>query len=153
MQTHGTWGRRVVTWQDDSKLVAILYLNPKKRCSWHKHAHSYNQFFVISGELVVKTDIGPDNQRNYTKITAGQNFCVGPGVYHEFRTGDKEAIIEEIAYVKYDASDICRNELGGDCDTAIPKQDFDYHGVCKICGSKFIRKHPGEVVCACAERV
>jgi len=120
MQTHGTWGRRVVTWEDDTKLIAILYLNAKKRCSWHKHDHSYNQFFVISGELVVKTDIGPEEQRNYTTIREGQYFTVGPGTYHEFRTTEKEAIVEEIAYVKYEKSDICRSQLGGECDVAKP---------------------------------
>ena len=119
-QTHGTWGKRVVTWSDDTKLVAILYLLPQKRCSWHKHTHSYNQFFVISGELVVKTDIGPDNQRNYTTIKEGQSFCVGPGIYHEFRTNDLPTVIEEIAYVKYESSDISRKLLGGNCEPAIP---------------------------------
>lgn len=120
MRTHGTWGSRVVTWQDDYKLIAILYLNPRKRCSWHKHNHASNQFFVISGQIVVKTDIGPDNQRNYTTVKEGQYFTVGPGVYHEFRTTDIGAIVEEIAYVKYEKADICRQQLGGDCDEAKP---------------------------------
>jgi mannose-6-phosphate isomerase-like protein (cupin superfamily) len=119
-QTHGTWGKRFVTWEDDTKLIAILYLNPKKRCSWHSHKHSYNQFFVIEGELVIKTDIGPGSQRNYTTIKKGQTFEVGPGVYHEFRTKDMPAIVEEIAFVSYDKTDISRNQLGGDCECAIP---------------------------------
>ncbi len=118
--THGTWGNRIVTWEDSSKLVAILYLEPKKRCSWHKHEHSYNQFFVIKGELVVKTGIGPDEQRNYSRIQEGQSFTVGPGVYHEFRTGKDFTIVEEIAYVKYDSRDIHRTQLGGNCDQPIP---------------------------------
>ena len=122
-QTHGTWGRRFVTWQDDYKLIAVLYLYPKKRCSWHKHSHSFNQFFVIKGELVVKTDIGPENQRNYSTIKEGQSFTVGPGVYHEFRTKDEPVIIQEIAFVKYESADICRQQLGGDCAVAIPSHD------------------------------
>lgn len=135
-RTHGTWGSRVVTWEDDSKLVAILYLEPKKRCSWHKHCHAYNQFFVISGELVVKTDIGPDNQRNYTTVKEGQGFNVGPGVYHEFRTNDLPTIVEEIAYVKYDSSDINRKLLGGDIEQP---QLIKYDCVCDSCGKSFTR--------------
>ena len=144
-QTHGTWGKRVVTWQDKYKLIAILYLHPKKRCSWHKHAHSYNQFFVISGELVVKTDIGPDNQRNYTTVKEGQSFCVGPGVYHEFRTNDVEAIIEEIAYVAYDSSDISRKLLGGDIKEPVK---LDYHHVCERCNFEFVSDNPEDEKCS-----
>jgi mannose-6-phosphate isomerase-like protein (cupin superfamily) len=124
--THGTWGTRTVTWNDNSQLTAILYLQPKKRCSWHKHTHAYNQFFVIEGELVVKTDIGPDNQRNLQIVTKGQSFTVGPGTYHEFRTRDKYTIVEEIAYVKYDSSDIQRKQLGGDIQDALQVHDDGY---------------------------
>jgi mannose-6-phosphate isomerase-like protein (cupin superfamily) len=122
--THGTWGERTITWKDDFVLVTILRLEPKKRCSWHKHAHSYNQFYVIEGELVVKTDIGPDNQRNLSIITKGQSFTVAPGVFHEFRTRDKYTVVEEIAYVKYDSSDIHRLQLGGNCLDAL-REDED----------------------------
>ncbi len=37
-----------------------------------------------------------------------------PGVVHEFRTGEKPTIIEEIAYVEYNKHDIERKLLGGD---------------------------------------
>ena len=114
MQTHGTWGRRVVTRQTPYSITTILYLDPKKRCSWHYHKHAYNQFYVISGMLEIKTDIGPDSQRNYTTITDGQSFTVQPGVTHEFRTKDVPTIVEEIAWVEYDHTDIFRELIGGD---------------------------------------
>lgn len=113
-QGHGTWGRRWVTRLTDTECTAILFLKPNKRCSWHSHKYAYNQFFVISGELWVKTDIGPNDQRNLTKIGPEQSFTVPPGVTHEFRTGSKPTVIEEIAYVEYDKSDIHREQLGGD---------------------------------------
>jgi len=91
-----------------------LYLDANKRCSWHYHCHLWNQFFVISGKLEVKTDIGPERQRNYTTITEGQSFVVPPGITHEFRTKDEKTIVEEIAYVELDSSDIFRKSLGGD---------------------------------------
>jgi len=113
-QTHGTWGRRVVTRQDPYSVTTILYLDPNKRCSWHYHNHAYNQFYVISGILEIKTDIGPGTQRNYTTITAGQSFTVPPKVTHEFRTKGVPTVIEEIAYVEYDKTDIFRELVGGD---------------------------------------
>ena len=88
--------------------MTILYLFPNKRCSWHKHTTQYNQFFVISGRLGVKTVNG------LTEITPKQSFTVPPGVMHEFQTYDEPTIIEEVAYVKYDEYDIHRKKLGGD---------------------------------------
>jgi mannose-6-phosphate isomerase-like protein (cupin superfamily) len=109
---HGTWGVRTRVHENPYELHTILYLKKEKRCSWHKHDHSYNTFYVISGELTVKTDIGPEHQ--YTTITQGQSFTVRPGVFHEFRTGNADTTIYEVAFVKYDNGDIHREELGGD---------------------------------------
>jgi len=111
---HGTWGERERVHRNNAELHTILWLEPNKRCSWHSHSHAYNKFFVASGEVTIKTDIGPDGQRNYTTIRKGQRFIVKPGIKHEFRTGDKPAIIYEVAYVEYDESDIHREQLGGD---------------------------------------
>ena len=114
LQTHGTWGKRVVTRQTETSITTILYLDPNKRCSWHYHNHAYNQFYVISGILEIKTDIGPGTQRNYTTIYEGQSFTVPPKVTHEFRTKNLPTVIEEIAYVEYDKTDIFRELIGGD---------------------------------------
>lgn len=64
--------------------------------------------------LEIKTDIGPGEQRNFTTITQGQSFTVPPKVTHEFRTKELPTIIEEIAYVEYDKTDIFREMIGGD---------------------------------------
>ena len=109
-QAHGTWGDRLRTYQNDNCLITILFLKPKRRCSWHFHSNAYNQFTVISGKLGVKTDIG------LTVLYPKQCFTVPPGRKHEFQTYDKPTIIEEVAYVKYDESDIHRIELGGTLD-------------------------------------
>ena len=114
LHTHGTWGERIVTRKTPYSLTAILFLDPHKRCSWHKHEHCYNQFFVICGTLEIKTDIGPGDQINITRLTEGQFFTVQPNVMHEFRTVDDTTIVEEIAYVEYDSNDIQRTAPGGD---------------------------------------
>lgn len=113
-QHHGTWGRRVITRKDRYSITTILYLDPNKRCSWHSHKHQFNQFFVVSGKLEIKTDIGPERQRNFTTLASGQSFTVPPGIMHEFRTQNEFTIVEEIAYVEFDTSDIHRKQLGGD---------------------------------------
>jgi mannose-6-phosphate isomerase-like protein (cupin superfamily) len=112
--THGTWGVRTRTFETNDTLVTILRLKPQKRCSWHSHKTAYNQFYVIEGKLGVKTDIGPDDQRQVTVINPGQSFTVAPGVTHQFMTHELPTVIEEIAYVRYDSSDIHRKQLGGD---------------------------------------
>lgn len=111
---HGTWGERVRTFRTDNALVTILYLSPHKRCSWHSHKMCSNQFFCISGQLGIKTDVGPNGQRPVTVIGPKQAFTVKPGITHEFQTYDEPTIIEEIAYVKYEENDIFREQLGGD---------------------------------------
>lgn len=110
---HGTWGKRVITRKDNYTLTTILYLDKHQRCSWHFHKESYNQFFVIEGLLGVKTNCGPDDLCRTTIVQPGQIFTVPPGITHEFITYDKSTIVEEIAYVQYDPSDIRRIALGG----------------------------------------
>ena len=111
---HGTWGERVRTFKTDNCLVTILYLKANKRCSWHKHSTAYNQFFVIKGKLGVRTNIGPEQETDTAIVEEGQSFIVKPGIHHEFITYDEPTTIEEVAYVKYDESDILRTRLGGD---------------------------------------
>jgi len=106
--THGTWGNRTRTFERDWGIVTILDLEPHQRCSYHSHNCNYNQFYIIRGELGVKTDKGYT-----TRLTEGQSFTVEPGVKHEFQTYFQPAIVEEIAYVKYDNHDIDRESLGG----------------------------------------
>jgi mannose-6-phosphate isomerase-like protein (cupin superfamily) len=106
--THGTWGERVITFKWDGGISTILYLLPNQRCSWHSHKASWNQFFVVSGLLGVKTDKG-----HTSVLKPRQSFTVEPSVKHEFQTYDQPAVIEEIAYVQYDPNDIERGALGG----------------------------------------
>lgn len=106
-RTRKTWGEKFNVFQNDLCEVSILKLHPFQRCSWHKHQTKYNQFFVIEGELFIKTEWGTSS------VKKGEIFTTRPGEYHEFQTGVKNAVIQEIMYVKYDAEDIQRDILGG----------------------------------------
>jgi quercetin dioxygenase-like cupin family protein len=107
-QTHGTWGERLRTFHTDSALVTLLFLKPNQRCSWHHHKGTYNKFTCVSGRVYILTDKGYE-----TCLYPKQEFTVEPGVKHEFRTKDSEAIVEEIAFVFYDENDIERETIGG----------------------------------------
>ena len=105
-QTHGSWGERLRTFSWDGGIVTILFLKAKERCSWHVHNQNWNRFVCIVGEIGIKTDKG-----HTTTLFPKQMFEVEPGVWHEFQVY-KDSIVEEIAYVKYDESDIERKKLG-----------------------------------------
>ncbi len=106
---HGTWGVRERIWGNSSALTTVLRLEPNKRCSWHYHNTAYNLFYVVSGELGVKTDKG-----HTTRVQAGQQFTAEPGEKHEFQTYDYPATVVEIAYVEFNEHDIHRLSLGGE---------------------------------------
>ena len=106
-RTYKTWGEKWNIFKNDLCEVSILYLKPQQRCSWHTHRTKYNQFFVIKGEVVIKTEWGE------ATIHQGQTFTVRPGEPHEFQTGDINAVLHEIMYVMYDPEDIQRETLGG----------------------------------------
>jgi len=102
-----TWGERYKLFQNSTCEVNILYLRPQQRCSWHKHRTKYNQFFVIEGEIAIKTEWG------VAIVAKEQIFTTKPGEWHEFQTRTKPAVVQEVMFVEYDAEDIERDELGG----------------------------------------
>jgi len=106
-RTYKTWGEKENLFQNDLCEVSILHLLPNQRCSWHRHQCKWNQFYVIKGEVFIKTEWG------VAIIERGQIFTTAPMEFHEFQTGEKSAILLEIMYVKYDPNDIDREILGG----------------------------------------
>lgn len=105
-----SWGEKVNLFQNNLCEVSILYLNEGQRCSWHRHRSKWNQFFVIDGSIEVKTEDG------VAKVEKGQSFTTRPQQWHEFRTPDGPAVIQEIMYVQYEAEDIERETVGGAID-------------------------------------
>lgn len=106
-RTYKTWGEKWSVFENDLCEVSILYLKPLQRCSWHVHKTKANQFFVIKGEVVIKTEHG------HATVKQDQIFTTRPGEWHEFQTRTEPAILQEIMYVKYDPEDIERKSIGG----------------------------------------
>ncbi len=120
-RTYKTWGEKWNLFQNDLCEVSILYLKPRRRCSWHRHQAKFNQFFVIEGGLWVKSEDGTAH------IKQGQIFTTRPGEWHEFQTHRTSAIIQEIMFVQYDANDIERQAIGGPLSVEMTVEDFYRH--------------------------
>ena len=106
-RSNKTWGEKWSLFQNDLCEVSILDLNPNQRCSWHRHQAKYNQFFVLEGEVWIKTIDG------LSHVGRHQIFTTRPGEWHEFQTHENPALIQEIMYVQYSAEDIERESVGG----------------------------------------
>jgi len=109
-RTYKTWGEKWNIFQNDLCEVSVLYLKPNQRCSWHNHNTKYNLFFVIDGEINIKTEWGT------ALIKQGQIFTTRPGEWHEFQTTENKATVVEVMFVQYDSEDINRKEIGGPLD-------------------------------------
>ena len=103
-----TWGERFRLFENDLNEVCFLDLKPNQRCSYHFHNTKSNFFFVIEGELTVKTEWGT------TVLKKNELFTVHPQDKHEFQTHEQPTKIIEIAYVVLNPEDIYRYELGGE---------------------------------------
>ena len=106
-RTMKTWGEKKNIFQNDLCEVSVLDLVPNQRCSWHRHQTKFNTFYVIEGELFIKTEWG------VAQLQAGQDFTTRPMEWHEFQTAKLPCKVIEVMYTQYDAEDIERETLGG----------------------------------------
>ena len=102
-----TWGERFKLFENDLNEVCFLDLIPYQRCSYHFHNSKSNFFFVVEGELTVKTEWGT------VVLNKNEFFTVHPKDKHEFQTHEKPTKVIEIAYVNLNPEDIERGKLGG----------------------------------------
>lgn len=102
-----TWGQRHRLFENDLCEVCYLDLEPYQRCSYHFHNAKSNLFFVVTGELTVKTEWGT------VVLGPNETFTVHPQDKHEFQTSMAPTRVVEVAYVKLDPQDIYRGLLGG----------------------------------------
>ena len=109
-RTFKTWGTKTNTFQNDLCEISILDLKPNQRCSYHRHATKFNEFYVIRGELFIKTEWGTE------RVGEGQVFTTRPGEWHEFQTHKTPCLVQEAMFVRYSAEDIERKTLGGPLD-------------------------------------
>ncbi len=104
-RTSKIWGERWLIRQDSTHAVSYLKLKARTRCSFHSHKAKSNIFVVLSGKVGIRTEF------DEVILGPGQEFTVGPLIWHEFRVYEDSEMIEEM-YIEYDESDIDRRELG-----------------------------------------
>jgi mannose-6-phosphate isomerase-like protein (cupin superfamily) len=130
-RTRKTWGEKFSLHESDSCETSVLYLEPWKRCSWHKHQTKFNIFFVLTGKLVIKLEDG------LCEVLPGQMFKTKPGEWHEFQTRELKTTIVEVMFVTYDPEDIEREILGGDYERP---EKIQYLLSCRKCGKGYDKK-------------
>lgn len=103
---HKIWGERRRILIND--LVEIDHLVIKKDycCSVHSHKHKSNKFYVISGKILVKTELGD--------VVLGTNevFDVHAPLKHQF-IALEDSVLVECAYIQIEENDIVRIKQGG----------------------------------------
>lgn len=99
------WGWNDELIKNDISSLNILCVTKGGQCSYHKHEHNYNLFYLVSGKLEIKTDKGT------VTLEPGQNFLIHPGTEHQF-TGLEDSMVVEYVYVELNPLDIIRSSQG-----------------------------------------
>lgn len=90
-----------------------LDIKPGHRCSLHRHKVKWNSFTVISGRLFIDVYSDKLNTLVPTELGPGDSTTVGPGVFHQFRTGAEPCLATEEYYTETLSEDIERLNQGG----------------------------------------
>lgn len=107
------WGTTECLLQTPLVEVHRIKVNEYSYCSWHKHEHKWNAFYVIDGVLRIEFD----NSYNNYNLANGGFIAVKPGEYHRFVSSWGPVTALEIYYPDILGEDIIRRDVGG-CLTA-----------------------------------
>lgn len=99
-----------------------VFVNGGGYCSKHKHAHKWNGFWIIAGQLMIEVWPGDYDLIDKTLVGAGQFTTVGPGEYHRFRAATDCEFLE-IYYLHPLGKDIIRDGVGGVASTTISPEE------------------------------
>jgi len=103
------WGIKHRILETDKTEIDLLYLEKDSACSVHSHERKINRFLLISGNVLIKTDLGEK------QLIINEPFDVEPPLTHQFVIKEKSVMIE-LAFVKkgkIDSRDIQRSVQGG----------------------------------------
>ena len=103
------WGHLHNVFLNEQVKVDTLYLEKDSACSIHFHNEKINRFYLIKGNVSIKTDLGTK------ELELGEVFDVYPGCTHQFLASE-DSILIEVAFVENGTlveSDITRKVQGG----------------------------------------
>jgi quercetin dioxygenase-like cupin family protein len=113
-QVFKVWGREI--WLVNSPLYCakLLVLEPRMRCSLHRHLVKDETFFMLEGAGVYVESMGTIHG-----MLPGDNFPVHPKAWHRFWSPDGPAVLLEVSTQHSDA-DVERLEESGPCNDTSP---------------------------------
>jgi len=100
-----TWGFNTELFSNDVCSVNVLNIVKGGTCSLHTHRNNHNQFYIISGKIILLVE----NRIHW--LYPGQFHTVYAGEEHQF-SAEEESVVVEIVYVKIDKLDIERKTEG-----------------------------------------
>jgi len=104
------WGETTEIFRSQTVSAHYLDIFGGGFCSYHRHEHKVNIFYVISGQLLIEQEVGEHNDK--TTLSKGQSLVIAPGVWHKF-TGMVDTKCIEIYQVNLTEPDIERRVVGG----------------------------------------
>lgn len=110
------WGLTRCTHLSDNTLVFHASVVAGGYCSEHYHMFRYNDFYVLSGTLLVIVFDKSDGQVSTEyALEAGQRMTVPPGIWHYFLAVTPVELLETywLDAAKIAPDDIVRRSIGG----------------------------------------
>ena len=80
-------------------------------CSKHKHAHKWNGFYVMSGQMKIKVWQKDYDLVDETILNPGDFTAVKPGLFHSFE-GLEDGVAFELYWANFSPHDIVRESVG-----------------------------------------
>ena len=111
MHSGKQWGSTADVFASDSVAIQHLEIDAGGFCSIHCHAHKYNLFYVISGELEISVEKADQGMVDRTTLLNGESMVVEPGQYHQFKAAANTVALE--VYWTELGEDIYRKSSGG----------------------------------------
>lgn len=107
------WGTTECVLATPTIEVHRLWIEPRHRCSLHRHNRKWNAFYIIAGRLFIDVERFDYSLADTTELGPGMAATVPPGEYHRFRTGGEPCEALEIYYLDALSDDIERRDRGG----------------------------------------
>lgn len=106
------WGRTKPILLKPQIEMHEIHIKEGAYCSRHHHRCKYNMFYVISGQLKVKTWKRDYNLVDETILGPGESTIQPPGEDHQFEALS-DVVCLELYWTELDHNDIVRADVGG----------------------------------------
>lgn len=83
------------------------------KCSEHLHRYKWNGFYLMSGQMLIRTWQTDYDLVDETILNPGDYTKVKPGLYHQFE-GLKDGVAFELYFAEFNHNDIVRKTVGGE---------------------------------------